>query len=382
MVDTFVMSWKCSSVEDCRLEFVSLASVSGCNIRLLCRRFGISPTTGYKWLARQGEGLSDRSRRPLSSPSQTSEFVCQLILSVRSEHETWGARKIRQFLVNQGHEDLPSCSTVTEILRRSGWLQKHLSEVKNVIRFEREEANLLWQMDFKGHFATQVGPRCHPLTLLDDHSRYALCIQAFENENTQSVKSALVNVFRTYGMPMQILCDNGSPWAGSTTHRHTPLSVWLLTHGIDICHGRPYHPQTQGKLERFHRTLKADVITKRTYKDLDDCQMAFDHFRTIYNTQRPHEAIQMEAPAKLYAVSTREFPQKSPELFFAPGGEIRKVQRPGEIFFKGKTIKFAKAFIGFPVGLYETTQDGVWDVMFMGRVISQVDLRYNHEHSL
>lgn len=375
------MGWKCSSVEDCRLEFVSLASESGCNIRLLCRRFGISPTTGYKWLSRQGEGLSDRSRRPLSSPNQTSELVCQLILSVRSEHETWGARKIRQYLVNNGYVDLPACSTITEILRRSGLLQEHLAEVKNFIRYEHEAPNLSWQMDYKGHFATQVGPRCHPLTLLDDHSRYALCIQAFGNENTQSAKTALTNTFRTYGMPMQILCDNGGPWAGSATHRHTPLTVWLLAHGVEVCHGRPYHPQTQGKLERFHRTLKADVLARRTYRDLDDCQIAFDRFRTIYNTQRPHEAIRMQAPVNLYTVSPREFPEAGPELLFAPGGIIRKVQKPGEIFFKGKTIKFAQAFIGYPVGLYESETDGVWDVKFMGRIVSQVNLRYNEKNS-
>src|SRR5205807_4484324 len=151
-------------------------------------------------------------------------------------------------------------------------------------RFERAAPNELWQMDYKGHFATRAG-RCHPLTVVDDHSRYAVGLRACGDERGGTVQAELTAIFRQYGLPERMLMDNGSPWGSDALHRHTWLTVWLLELGVAVSHGRPYHPQTQGKDERFHRTLTAEVIGRRAFADLAECQRRFDAWRVVYNTQ-------------------------------------------------------------------------------------------------
>ena len=236
-------------------------------MRELCRRFGISPTTGYKWLERfrvGGEaGLSDRPRRPQHSPGRTGSEIEEMVLKVRDTHPAWGGRKLRAWLSARGHELLPSPSTITAILRRHGRIDpSEGAKHRAWQRFEHLEPNQLWQMDFKGHFAMLEG-RCHPLTVLDDHSRFSLGLEACGDERTQTVQQRLTRIFRRYGLPERMVMDNGAPWGHDADHHHTPLTVWLLRLGISVSHGRPYHPQTQGKDERFHRTLKAEVFAWR-----------------------------------------------------------------------------------------------------------------------
>jgi transposase InsO family protein len=263
---------ECSIVER-RGEFCRLGSMPGANKRELCRRFGVSPQTGYKWLTRfaaLGEvGLEDMSRRPLSSPSRTAEAIEARVLGVRHEHRAWGGRKIRRVLRNEGLAGVPSASTITEILGRHGLLDgPGAGEPRAVRRFEHEQPNDLWQMDFKGHIAMAKG-RCHPLTMLDDQSRYRLELGACANERTLTVRERMTSVFRRHGLPKRILADNGSPWGTSgSDQRHTPLTVWLLDLEVPVSHGRPYHPQTQGKDERFHKTMKAEVLGDRVFDSL------------------------------------------------------------------------------------------------------------------
>jgi transposase InsO family protein len=367
------------SIENERREFASLALCEGSNIRSLCRRFGISPTTAYKWMgrARQNEPFSDQSRRPKSSPLTTTERIEQLVIATRTEYPTWGGRKLVSFLKHQGHQNLPSPSTVTEILRRHNLLNENLTGPRDWVRFEKELPNELWQMDFKGHFELQNGKRCHPFTVLDDHSRYSIQARACPGETGKMVWEGLTDAFRIYGLPQKILCDNGGPWATQAAHGLTRLTVKLVLYGIEVGHGEPYHPQTQGKLERWHRTLKADLIQRRTYSDVDDFQKALDDYRIVYNTLRPHEALDMKPPIKAYTASSRTFSEKEPEPFFDKGMIIRKVSDPGRIAFKGRRFLVSDALIGYPVGLRETDEDGVYDVVFCGRIVSQVNLRYN-----
>ena len=374
------MPWKEVSIVSERKEFVTLAlSADNANVRELCRRFGVSPPTAYKWLRRYlsdgDSGLADLSRRPRHSPGRTSPEVERAVLELRDGHPAWGARKLRVWLLKHGHERMPSPSTITAILKRNGRMNgsdgsKHTAWQ----RFERQAPNEMWQMDFKGHFPMSQGGRCHPLTVLDDHSRFALGVQACDNELTGTVQQRLTSIFRHYGLPDRMLMDNGSPWGSRYEHAYTPLTVGLMTLGIDLAHGRPYHPQTQGKDERFHRTLKAEVLQGRNFTDLVQCQDAFDRWRPIYNLERPHEALGMETPASRYQVSHRPLPEAIQPPEYDLSDLVRRVQDKGAISFKGRNFKVSNAFRGYPVALRPTPIDGVWDIFFYSFAIAQVDL--------
>jgi transposase InsO family protein len=301
---------------DARLEFVMLASAEGGNVRQLCGRFGISPTTGYKWLERWRTagmaGLQEESRRPQHSPSRSAAATEDAVLSLRTEHPAWGGRKIARRLKDLGHKEVPAPSTVTAILKRRGVeLGTFGGGHCAFTRFERTRPNELWQMDFKGHVALQAG-RLHPLTVLDDHSRFSVVLSACADERTETVKQQLVIAFRRYGLPEQLITDNGSPWGDGPGSPFTPLGVWLIEHGIRISHSRPYHPQTMGKDERFHRSLKAEVLSGPSFADLAAADRAFERWRTVYNTQRPHEALELAVPASRYQPSPRDYVETCP----------------------------------------------------------------------
>ena len=281
--------------------------------------------------------LTDRSRRPRISPYQTSTDVTRAILRLRDQHPAWGARKLRQRLCVLGHRDLPCPSTIHAILVRAGRIDP-AETVKHQpwIRFEHEAPNQLWQMDFKGHFALSQG-RCHPLTVLDDHSRFNVTLSACADERGETVKTSLTRVFRRYGLPERMTMDNGAPWGSDEEHRYTPLTVWLIRLGIGVSHSRPYHPQTQGKDERFHRTLAAEVLRGPPFRDLHQCQQRFDAWRDIYNLERPHEALGMATPASRYQPSPRGFPETLPPIDYPDGDIVRKVQAKGEISYRNRT---------------------------------------------
>src|SRR3954470_10659782 len=293
-----------------RHEFVLLAEQPGVNLRELCRRTGISAKTGYKWLARsraarEPAALQDRSRRPHQSPGRCDAALAATVVALHEE-TTWGGRKLRQRLRQLGFARVPAASTCTEILRRAGCLDREQPAARPLQRFQRAQPNELWQMDFKGHFPTQSGPRCHPLTLLDDHSRFNLTLEAVADQTGLTVQRALSATFSLYGLPEAILCDNGSPWGASEpVCPHTSLTAWLLRLGVRVIHGRPYHPQTQGKEERFHRTLHQECISQHTWRDLHHCAQRFTQFRQRYNCERPHDAHHGDTPVRHYRPSPR-----------------------------------------------------------------------------
>jgi transposase InsO family protein len=306
------MPWKEVNLMSLRNEFVHLASKEDVCMRSLCRRFGISTKTGYKWLYRyQGEGreaLNDLSRRPHYSPNQTAPQIEEAIIRLRQNHPAWGARKLRRRLATTKGGYWPSVSTITSILHRHGLINPlESTKHKSWRRFEATSSNDLWQMDFKGPFP--IGSeRCHPLTILDDHSRFNLGLYACTDQTRHTVEEHLTSVFRRYGLPVCIITDNGSPWGTLDCESYTGLTVWLMRLGIIVSHSRPRHPQTMGKDERFHRTLKAEAITGRYFNTLIDCQQHFDRWRMIYNLERPHEALGGEIPASRYQISQRTFP--------------------------------------------------------------------------
>lgn len=342
------MPWKEETVEKLRRTFVSRANEAGCNFSALCREYGITRATGYKWLARYREGaaLSDQSRAPHHRPRQTSPETEELILSVRREHPTWGARKILRYLVNKGNEGLPVPSTATAILKRHGFITPEESARHTAFqRFQRDHPNDLWQMDFKGHFAMMDGNRCHPLTMMDDHSRNLLCLDAYDNERWESVKRSLLRVFRTNGLPNTILCDNGSPW-GDSQGGYTPFELWMMQMDVLPIHGRPLHPQTQGKEERFHRTLKEDLLQRHSIRDLAHAQQLFDSYLVEFNTERPHGALGLDVPARHYKRSVREFSEVLREPEYETGKTLRKVNYKGYISIQDHRYYLSETFIG------------------------------------
>jgi transposase InsO family protein len=372
------MPWNEVSIVDQREEFVRLARQPEENIRLLCRRFQISPTTAYKWMDRYRavgrEGLMDLSRRPRESPSRTSGLIEQAVLELRHQQPAWGARKLRRRLRNLGVEGLPAASTVHAILRRHDLIDPQEStKHRPWQRFEHDAPNRLWQMDFKGHFATQA-TRCHPLTVLDDHSRFALGLLACPDQKTQTVQHRLSNIFRRYGLPERMTMDNGSPWGSNADPRFTPLTVWLIRIGIRVSHSRPYHPQTQGKDERFHRTLNVELLKNNSFRNLQHAQRRFDLWRNVYNLERPHEALAMEVPASRYRPSSRSFPESLPSILYDSTDQVRKVQQGGEIWFRGHSFKIGNAFSGHPVALRPTSSEAVFDVVFCHQNITQIQL--------
>jgi transposase InsO family protein len=297
-------------------------------------------------------------------------------LRVREDsNNAWGGRKIAKVLERGGAMVVPSPSTITRILRRHGKLDQRDGEHPGPYqRFERAQPNELWQMDFKGEFAMGRG-NCHALTVLDDHSRYSLGLEACATQQDQSTRERLVSVLRRYGLPDTMLTDNGSPWGGTGNARHTGFSVWLLRLGVRVTHGRPYHPQTQGKDERFHRTLKAEVINGRHFVDLPECQRAFDRWRHVYDHERPHQAINLATPGERYRPSRRSFPESLPPIEYGPDDTIRKASQDGDISFKGYRVRLGQPFRGLPIALRPTTTDGVFAIYFCTHQIGTVDLR-------
>lgn len=377
------MPWNQVSTMSLRLEFVTLAATEGANIRELCRRYGISPQTAYKWIGRHQvggpEALADRPRRPATSPRRAPEPIEAAVLRLRDQHPAWGGRKLRARLLALGHTTVPAASTITAILGRHDRLSREPARTAAFTRFEHDAPNRLWQMDFKGHFATATG-RCHPLTVLDDHSRFALGLVACGDERDTTVREQLTKLFRRYGLPERILCDNGPPWgtAGSG-QRYSGLGVWLLKLGVRVGHGRAFHPQTQGKDERFHRTLKAEVIQGATFNDLIVCQRRFDPWREVYNHERPHEALAMAVPASRYRASARPFPEVIGRWEYSPIDRPRKVACDGTISFRGRRFEVGKAFRGEQVGVRPTVEDGCFDIFFCIHRVAQADLRVQNQ---
>jgi transposase InsO family protein len=379
------MPWKEVTVMSLRMEFVALAMTDGANISRLCDRFGISRKTGYKWINRyfsEGEsGLGDRARRPKRSPNTTAQAMENAILKVRGKHPAWGGRKISARLKDLGMSNVPAPSTVTAILKRGGLIDEEESaKHKAWKRFEAAAPNDLWQMDFKGHFQASEG-RCHPLTVLDDHSRYSMGIEACGNERGDTVRERLTWVFRKYGVPGKMLVDNGPPWRGNQYQPYTTLTVWLIRLGIVVSHSKPRHPQTLGKEERFHRTLKAEVIQYCKGLELTQCQSRFDIWRNVYNLERPHEALDMKVPACRYRENSRSFQEILPPIEYGPDDQVRKVWDGGWISYKNLEYRLPKAFKGQYVALRHSNVNGIMDVFFCNQKIAIINLKEHNVYS-
>jgi len=361
-----------------RKEFIMKVQAQGYKVSHLCREYRISRKTAYKWLKRYSEegilGLEDRTKRPSLSPARIRDEFVDGIICLRSKYPSWGGKKLRQLLLNEGHENIPSLSTVNRILKREDMIDKKESEKRQAyIRFEREFPNELWQMDFKGYFLVP-GNECHPLTILDDCSRYAICLKACASESEELVRSGLEKAFREYGLPDAMTMDNGSPWKGYAGQRLSRITVWLMRLGIKVSHSRPRHPQTQGKDERFHRSLKEELLRFHNFQSLENAQTSFDEWRELYNYVRPHEGIGMKCPGQRYKASEKRYPERLAPIEYLPGDEVKKVYNNGTVCFRGQWYPVGKPLYGEYVALRQI-KENEWDIYYANSRLCRFKLK-------
>ncbi|MGT2469908.1 IS481 family transposase [Paraburkholderia terrae] len=375
------MPWEVKDTMTLREDFVRLAATQAVPFSELCGRFQITRQTGYKWLARHKaegiNGLADRSRRPHHSPARSAGHIEARVIELRRQHG-WGGRKIARRLRDLGETQIPAPATITEILRRHGLIDEHASRQRqHWQRFEHEHPNSLWQMDFKGDFQTLESGRCSPLTVIDDHSRYNIVLSACSRTTTQIVQQALEQAFRCYGLPARINTDNGAPWGSpSAPGQLTELAVWLIRLGIRVSYSRPYHPQTNGKDERFHRSLKAEVLERHTFTTHAHVQQELDRWRQVYNTERPHEALGMAVPVTRYACSLRRMPDRLPEPEYGSGDEVLQVNASGVVRVRGEKVKLSIALKGLQVAARPSAEeDGVIELWFAHQRVAKLDLK-------
>lgn len=325
------MSWETKTVMEQRKEFLKEIAEGKESVSAVCRKYGISRKTGYKWIKRADQGLplSDQSRRPHRYPRQTTSEIEHEVIRIRQEHPAWGGKTIRAVLEAKGVEGLPSDKTCCNILKRNGLIDPVESSKHTAFqRFEKEQCNEMWQTDFKGDFRLGNGMRCYPLTILDDHSRYSIRIEP--KSSATGLKDSFIEAFKEYGLPNSVLSDNGAQFAGA----HKGLSFFerfLMDLDILPIHGRPVHPQTQGKIERFHRTLKREALNVIP-ADMDDARIRLNNWRWLYNEMRPHHALGMKTPSSIYQSSKREYFEPKP-YEYDEGARLIKVNNWGYLRF-------------------------------------------------
>jgi transposase InsO family protein len=375
------MPWEEKTVEQTRRTFVDEVHAEEESFSELCRRYGITRATGYKWVKRDesGEKMNDRSHCAFHVPNKTGEEMEGKILVQRKVHPAWGGRKIKRRLEDLGEEDVPAASTVTEILKRNGCIDpKESLKHKAYARFEKEKPNDLWQTDFKGYFTMGNGRRCYPLGIVDDHSRLALGLYAMGDMKFEGVQQNFTKVFRKYGLPRRILCDNGNPWGNSQCIGYTSFELWLMRLGILPIHGRMYHPQTQGKEERFNQTMKKELISRVNIHDLFQAQEEFDPWLWMYNNERPHESLKMDVPAKHYEPSPCQFPEKLREWEYRDGWEARKVNSAGFLHLDGRKHFLGEAFADQMIGIKHSSKPEILKVSYCGFLVA----RYSQKERL
>jgi transposase InsO family protein len=368
------MPWRTESVMDQRVEFVLRAAQGEETMTELCRDYGISRPTGYLWLRRYEAagsvtGLAEHSRQPLRSPQRTGKEIEAAVLALRDE-KGWGGPKLADVLGQRGLKVAPA--TAQRILKRAGRVITPKVE-KTTLRFQREQCNELAQMDFKGEYTLASGEKCYPLTFLDDCSRYLHGLWPLPSTGGEGVKESLEGQFREHGVPKSILMDHGTPWFGTTNqHGLTWLAVWLIKQGVILRYSGVGHPQTQGKVERLHRTLKARTRHRGEPESMSEWRRWAPAFRDEYNHERPHEALGMKTPAEVYqAVNLRPYQEKPREWEYA-GGVVKRLNPQGMLYYQQQTYFVSEALAAERVRVDEL--DGKLLVTFRHLTVREIEL--------
>jgi transposase InsO family protein len=378
------MAWKETCVMDERLSFVHEVERGERSVAELCRVFGISRKTGYKWIGRfrqEGEAaLVDRSRAPRTHPNVTDEAVAQLIVQGRRRHPDWGPEKLLDWLAprHRSIEGWPAVSTAAEILKRAG-LVKARRRIRTAIPFRApftqvDKPNSLWSADFKGYFKTGDGRYCHPLTITDNYSRYLIACQSLLRYTSEEAMPWFERAFREYGLPQAIRTDNGTPFGSTGLGGLTKLNVWWLRLGIVPEHIEPGKPQQNGRHERMHGTLKRAVGRPRLHAAAQ--QAPFDRFRLQYNHERPHHALAGATPASHYAPSPRPYPKRLAPFTYPSDVIPRHVLRRGKIHWLGHKYYVGRALGDEIIGLREI-EDAVWLVIVGPIAVGKLDVRHH-----
>ena len=372
------MPWERKTVEDSRIAFVREYLEGIESMSALCRKYEISRPTGYKWVERYTEtsDVRDLSRAPKTHPLKTDPEIEAQILALRKEHPGTGAKKLRRILLNRGLK-MPCTSTVNAILKRNDCITVEATlAAQHYRRFEASEPNNLWQADFKGNFAMLNGSRCYPLNILDDHTRFCLCSAAQDNERLEDTMANFTRIFKQYGLPRALLCDNGNPWGTSQSVGYTRFEVWLMDLDILPMHGRALHPQTQGKEERFNGSLKREKLAfVGDIADLVHAQIILDEYREFYNNERPHEALGMAVPAERYTPSTRCLPDVVSNWSY-DSGTVSKVKPSGYVAFSKQGCFLSEAFAGLTIAVIPSPdQPNCLDLVYRNFRVARFDLR-------
>ncbi len=339
------MPWKTMEVQEQRVRFVVEAWTGDKPMSSLCAEFGISRPTGYLWLERYRErglaGIAELSRRPQHSPRQTRAALEQRVVELRKRYPDWGARKLAVLLEREGVR--LTRSTIHRILLRRDLVREADRHRPAVQRFERAAPNELWQMDFKGpkRWPQSVGP----LSVLDDHSRYLIALEAIGSPDGNRVRTHLEQAFERCGLPEAMLMDHGTPWWNwQSFSGRTHLSLWLMRQGIRLCWSGIRHPQTQGKVERFHSSLQRSLDRRGGVGA--ELQAWLDRYRAEYNQVRPHEALRMQPPATVWRPSLRRYDPHPPAWEYPEGAWILKVDCQGTVDIAGRRWRIGKTLAG------------------------------------
>jgi putative transposase len=358
------MSWKARSTVDERVRFIQAVRLGEDDVSSLCREFGISRKTGYKWLGRadRGEALTDRSRAPVSRPHATVGRTRDVILEARHRHPTWGPIKLLAWLARKRPDlDLPAASTVGELLKRHGLVVprkvRRRCDPRVAPLATIDTPNAVWCADFKGAFKTGDGRTINALTITDGYSRFLLRCRAMTLTPTERVQAIYDSVFREFGLPLVFRTDNGPPFAGPGPQGLSRLSIWLLKLGVRPERITPGKPTENGRHERMHRTLKEDTASPPA-SSFAMQQRRFDVFRRLYNEERPHQALENHTPASVYTASARRYPRKLIEFEYPDAFEVRRVRGDGGIKWQGGLVYISEALRGELIGL-DTEADDV-----------------------
>jgi transposase InsO family protein len=366
------MPWQTMDVEEQKVRFVVAATRQEKSFTALCQEFGISRPTGCLWRKRYQEaglaGIAERSRRPRQSPTRTTAELEQRVVEVRQRYPDWGARKLQILLAREKVE--LTRSTIHRVLLRHDLVRDHDRHSQATTRFERGAPNELWQMDFKSPkgWNAAVGP----LSVLDDHSRYLVVLQAVWSAHGELVREQLETAFARCGVPQAMLMDHGIPWwSARAPTGATRLTIWLMKQGIRLHWSGFRHPQTQGKVERFHGALERALQARGAPRK--EPQPWLDAYRWEHNHVRPHEALSMQTPASVWRKSERSYDPHPPRWEYPTGAHVLKVGSHGNLDAYGARWKIAKALRGEWVQLEQVEQRVL--VYYCQTLVRELDLK-------
>ena len=378
------MTWKVSNVVSQRIEFVVRAISKKETVSELCRQYGISRQTGHLWLKRYRDfgtfaALDDRSHAAVHVWNRSHRKIEELVLEIRRQ-DGWAGRKIQQILESE-HGIRISARTVDRILKREGCIRNDELNRPALKRFEREAPNELWQMDFKGQYRTEVG-FCYPLSILDDHSRYVVGLYALRTTAMEGVRDSLIETFQTYGLPDQILTDHGTPWwnVNSPEAGLTQIGVMLIKQNVKLSHSGIGHPQTQGKVERFHKTMARSLRYRGEPQRFMDWQASLDQVRDSYNNRRPHESLDMAVPSARYRPSRRAYQTQPTEWSYSNDWLVVRLNASGNLSYGGRQYFVSKALPYETVAIRAVERKLL--VRFRHTYVREIDLGRNESYAL